>query len=192
MTKRIVGIDEVGRGPLAGPVTAAVVLLNPTCKISVLRDSKTMTAKQREQSYDEITSTALAWAVGFASVEEIDQVNILQAIFLAMQRAVAQLDFVPDLALIDGSQAPKLHCPIRMIVGGDGSEPAISAASIVAKVTRDRLMVELDSQHPGYGFATHKGYGTAQHMAALQSLGPCAIHRQSFAPVAKLLLHKNT
>ncbi len=192
MTRKIVGIDEVGRGPLAGPVAAAVVLLPPNHKISVLRDSKTMTEKQREQSYQEIITAALAWAVGFASVEEIDQINILQAAFLAMQRAVAQLDFIPDLALVDGSQAPKLHCPIRMIIGGDGIEPAISAASIVAKVTRDRMMVELDAQYPGYGFAKHKGYGTAQHMAALEDLGPCAIHRQSFAPVARLLTEKST
>lgn len=191
MTQKIVGIDEVGRGPLAGPVAAAVVLLPRNHKISVLRDSKKMTEKQREQSYQEITTTALAWAVGFASVEEIDRINILQAVFLAMQRAVAQLDFIPDLALIDGSQAPKLHCPIRMIIGGDGIEPAISAASIVAKVTRDRMMVELDLQYPDYGFAKHKGYGTAQHLAALGDLGPCAIHRQSFAPVARLLLEKN-
>ena len=151
-----------------------------------------MTEKQREQSYQEITTTALAWAVGFASVEEIDRINILQAVFLAMQRAVAQLDFIPDLALVDGSQAPKLHCPVRMIIGGDGTEPAISAASIVAKVTRDRMMVELDLQYPDYGFAKHKGYGTAQHLAALEDLGPCAIHRQSFAPVARLLLEKST
>ncbi|MDQ2993497.1 MAG: ribonuclease HII [Pseudomonadota bacterium] len=187
MTRTVVGIDEVGRGPLAGPVVAAVVLLDPKAKISILRDSKTMSAKQREQSYLEITGSALAWSVGQAEVEEIDRINILQALFLAMQRAVAGLGFVPDLALVDGNQAPRLICPVRMIVGGDNIEPCISAASIVAKVTRDRMMVNLCNEYPGYGFAKHKGYGTALHLAALETLGPCPIHRQSFAPVARLL-----
>ena len=191
MTRTVVGIDEVGRGPLAGPVFAAAVILDPSKKISILRDSKTMSEKQREQSYLEITSTALAWSVGHAEVEEIDRINILQAVFLAMQRAVAGLGFIPDLALVDGSQAPKLVCPVRMIIGGDNIEPLISAASIVAKVTRDRLMVNLGLEYPGYGFERHKGYGTPEHLAALESLGPCAIHRQSFAPVARLLVEEH-
>ncbi len=183
--QRIAGIDEAGRGPLAGPVYAAAVILNPDKPITGLADSKLLSAKERELLFVQIQEHSLAWAFGRADVEEIDRVNILQATYLAMQRAVAGLKVIPQLALIDGNSSPRLHCQVKTIVNGDKTEPAISAASIVAKVLRDQEMRELDIQFPHYGFAQHKGYGTPQHMAALKAYGPVSIHRRSFAPVAK-------
>lgn len=183
----ITGVDEAGRGPLAGPVIAGAVVLNPERPIQGLMDSKKLSEKRRDELYDEIIAHSLAWAVGRASVEEIDEINILQASLLAMQRAVVNLSIAPDLALIDGNFCPQLNCKARAIIRGDQTEPAISAASIIAKVTRDREMVLLDQKYPGYGFAKHKGYGTAVHLNALELLGVCKIHRRSFAPVAKVL-----
>jgi ribonuclease HII len=184
----IAGVDEAGRGPLAGPVYAAAVILNPAKLIKGLTDSKLLSAKQREGLLVQIQENALAWAVGHADVEEIDQINILQATLLAMQRAVAALKITPQLALIDGNASPKLACQVKTLIGGDLIEPAISAASIIAKVTRDNVMKKLDEQFPQYGFAQHKGYGTAIHMAALKKHGPSPIHRRSFAPVAKFFV----
>lgn len=183
----IVGIDEAGRGPLAGPVIAAAVILNPNRPIVGLADSKQLTEQKRETLFSEIRRQSYAWAIGVGSVREIDQVNILQATFLAMQRAVERLKISPCLALIDGNMAPKLNCPSKTIIKGDESEPVISAASIVAKVLRDRLMKKLDKKYPDYGFAKHKGYGTELHLKKLKELGPCRIHRKFFAPVAALI-----
>ena len=183
----VAGVDEVGRGPLAGPVVAAAVILDPDSPIEGLADSKKLTEKRREALDPIIREQALCWALGRAEPEEIDRINILQASLLAMQRAVAGLATQPDLALVDGNKAPQLPCQIRTIVGGDASEPAISAASIIAKVARDREMVELDDRYPGYGLARHKGYPTKQHMEALQKLGVSEIHRRSFGPVQRLL-----
>ncbi|SRR5579883_2951353 len=183
----IAGVDEAGRGPLAGPVVAAAVILNPEKPIKGLNDSKQLTALQREELFLKIQEHAIAWAVGRADVEEIDQINILQATFLAMRRAVSGLKILPDIALVDGNQNPKLSCETKLIIRGDETEPSISAASIIAKVTRDREMIELDKKFPGYGFAQHKGYTTAEHLLALEKYKPCAIHRRSFEPVAKLL-----
>lgn len=182
----IVGIDEAGRGPLAGPVIAAAVILDPANPISGLADSKKLTEKQREKLFDIIKEKALAWAIGRADAMEIDEINILQATFMAMRRAVADLQITPTLALVDGNQDPKLGIITKTIIGGDQSEPAISAASILAKVTRDCEMVLLDSQFPHYGFAKHKGYPTKHHMLALEQWGPCEFHRRSYAPVARL------
>lgn len=179
----IAGVDEAGRGPLAGPVISAAVILNPKKTITGLRDSKLLTAFQRESLFTEICQNALAWAVGRAEVEEIDSLNILQASLLSMQRALAALSVQPIRALIDGNHAPKVDIETQCIIDGDRLEPAISAASIIAKVIRDREMIELDRQFPGFGFAQHKGYGTDIHMKALRALGPCEIHRQSFSPV---------
>jgi ribonuclease HII len=183
----IAGVDEAGRGPLAGPVVAAAVILNPQRRIHGLDDSKVLTEKKRELLFSRIQEHALAWAVGSADVLEIDTINILQASLLAMQRAVAGLSIVPDVAYVDGNQAPKLNCAVKTIVGGDALHAAISAASILAKVTRDREMVLLAELYPQYGFAQHKGYGTKEHLAALQKHGACLIHRKSYAPVARLL-----
>jgi ribonuclease HII len=183
----ISGVDEAGRGPLAGPVIAAAVILDDQHPIQGLMDSKKLSEKRRDELYDDIINHSLAWAVGRASVEEIDEINILQASLLAMRRAVTNLSMAPDLALIDGNFCPKLNCKAQAIIRGDQTEPAISAASIIAKVTRDREMILLDKKYPGYGFAQHKGYGTAAHLNALESLGVCDIHRRSFAPVAKVL-----
>lgn len=183
----IVGIDEVGRGPLAGPVVAAAVILHPARPIAGLADSKKLSEKRREALAREIRRQALCWALGRAEPAEIDRINILQASLLAMQRAVAALTTSPALALVDGNRAPSLACPVETIVGGDASEPAISAASIIAKVARDREMVEMDARYPGYGLAQHKGYPTKQHLQGLQSLGVTPIHRRSFAPVRRLL-----
>ncbi|MCG8314242.1 MAG: ribonuclease HII [Pseudomonadales bacterium] len=179
----VAGVDEVGRGPLAGAVVAAAVILDPNKPIAGLTDSKKLTEKKRDQLFDEIKSKALAWAVGRAEVEEIDAINILHASMLAMERAVAGLEPAPDYALVDGNRCPKLPCPCEPIVKGDLTEPAISAASIIAKVTRDREMVMLDVQFPGYGLAKHKGYPTKAHMIALAEQGPSEIHRRSFGPV---------
>lgn len=179
----IAGVDEAGRGPLAGPVVAAAVILNPKRPIKGLADSKVLTAKAREQLFNLIREHALAWSVARARVSEIDTINILQASLLAMQRAVSRLSFLPQLALIDGNICPKLPCPAQTIIKGDALEPAISAASIVAKVLRDRMMMMLDKKYPQYGFAQHKGYSTQTHLLALEQHGPCRIHRQSFMPV---------
>ena len=184
----VAGVDEVGRGPLAGPVVAAAVILDPGRPIEGLADSKKLSEKRREVLDLSIREQALCWALGRAEPEEIDRINILQASLLAMQRAVAGLATQPDLALVDGNKAPQLPCQIRTIVGGDASEPAISAASIIAKVARDREMVELDIRYPGYGLAKHKGYPTKQHMEALQKLGVTEIHRRSFGPVKRLVV----
>ena len=174
------GVDEAGRGPLAGPVCAAAVILPRGLVIDGLNDSKKLTERRREQLYDEIKEKALHWAVAFAGVEEIETLNILGATYLAMNRAIAGLGVVPELALIDGNRAKGVEYDARCVVGGDGKCADIAAASIMAKVTRDRLMCELDVQYPGYGFARHKGYGTAAHYAALRELGPCPAHRLSF------------
>lgn len=181
------GVDEAGRGPLAGPVIAAAVILDPQKPIEGLADSKQLTEIERDMLFALIQERALAWSIGRAEVDEIDSINILQATLLAMRRAVETLSIFPDIALIDGNQAPKLQCQIQTIVKGDQLEPAISAASILAKVTRDREMILLDKQFPNYGFAKHKGYATRAHFDALEKLGPCNIHRRSFEPVFRLL-----
>ncbi len=184
----IAGVDEVGRGPLAGPVVAAAVILDPTQPIDGLADSKKLTEKRRELLSEQIRKYALAWSLGRAEVEEIDQINILQASLLAMQRAVEALHVSPHRALVDGNQLPRLFCPADAIVGGDGTVDVISAASIIAKVARDREMVEMDAVYPGYGLAKHKGYPTKQHIEALRSQGVTPIHRRSFGPVKRLLV----
>lgn len=183
----VAGVDEVGRGPLAGAVVAAAVILDPARPIAGLTDSKKLTEKKRELLFDIIRRDALAWAIGRAEVEEIDTLNILHASLLAMQRAVEQLQPVAEFALIDGNRCPRLNCPSEAIVKGDLTVPCISAASIIAKVTRDREMARLDLEFPGYGLARHKGYPTQVHMDALQKLGPSSIHRRTFGPVAALL-----
>ncbi|MCB1922233.1 MAG: ribonuclease HII [Gammaproteobacteria bacterium] len=182
----ICGVDEVGRGPLAGPVVAAAVILDPTRPIDGLADSKKLTEKRRERLYTQICERAAAWSLGRAEVDEIDRLNILQASLLAMERAVAGLGLVPSLALVDGNRLPRLPCRAQAIVGGDASEACISAASILAKVVRDREMVELDARFPGYGLARHKGYPTKVHIEALERLGVSEIHRRSFAPVRRI------
>lgn len=186
----VAGVDEAGRGPLAGPVLVAAVILDPGNPINGLDDSKRLTEKRRESLYPQIRERALAWSIVEVSVEEIDRVNILQATLLGMQRAVDRLSPAPRLALIDGNRAPALACEVRTIVQGDRLEPAISAASILAKVTRDRLMQALHLRYPGYGFDRHKGYPTAEHRRLLAENGPCAIHRRSFAPVRDALHSK--
>lgn len=183
----VAGVDEVGRGPLCGPVVTAAVILDPAAPIRGLNDSKKLSQARREALFDEICDKALAWCIARAEVAEIDQLNILQATLLAMQRAVAGLAVVPRLALIDGNRCPRLQVPSAAVVGGDGKVPAIAAASILAKVSRDREMCELDRLYPGYGIAGHKGYPTPEHLGALQRLGPADIHRRSFAPVRRLL-----
>lgn len=174
------GVDEAGRGPLAGPVCAAAVMLPRGIVIDGLNDSKKLSEKRREQLYGEITAKALHWSVAFASVEEIEELNILGATYLAMNRAIAGLGVVPELALIDGNRAVGIEYKTRCVVGGDGKCADIAAASIIAKVTRDWLMYQLDRQYPGYGFAKHKGYGTAAHYAAIRELGASPVHRPSF------------
>ncbi len=183
----VAGIDEAGRGPLAGPVTAAAVVLAPGSAIAGLADSKTLTARRRAELATLIRAQALSWSLGWAAVDEIDRLNILQATLLAMTRAVTGLSRPPELALVDGNRAPVLACPVRTVVGGDASIAAISAASIIAKVARDEEMRLLDRRYPGYGLATHKGYPTAAHLAALQRLGASECHRRSFAPVRRVL-----
>lgn len=181
------GVDEVGRGPLAGPVVAAAVILDPARPIHGLADSKALSEAKRNHLAEQIMANAIAWSVGRAEIEEIDQINILQASLLAMRRAVLGLAPAAEFALIDGNRCPALPCPAQAIIKGDATVPAISAASILAKVTRDREMLAMDAQYPGYGFAAHKGYGTREHITALATLGVSPIHRRSFAPVRKLL-----
>lgn len=183
----VAGVDEVGRGPLAGAVVAAAVILDPAHPIEGLTDSKKLSEKKREALFVEIKAKALAWAVGRAEVEEIDEINILQASLLAMKRAVEALDPAPEHALVDGNKLPKLPCSADAIIKGDLTEPCISAASIIAKVTRDREMVEMDKKYPGYGLARHKGYPSKAHMEALLELGVTEIHRRTFGPVTRLL-----
>jgi ribonuclease HII len=185
--ERICGVDEAGRGPLAGPVFAAAVILDPGRPIDGLRDSKQLSAARRERLTECIRAQCIAWAVAEASVAEIDELNILQASLLAMRRAVAALSVEPEFAFVDGNQMPRLTIPGRAIVAGDALEPAISAASILAKTSRDARMCAHDHEHPGYGFARHMGYATAEHLECLRRLGPCALHRRSFAPVRELL-----
>ena len=180
---RIAGVDEAGRGPLAGPVVAAAVVLDPYRPIKGLRDSKQLTPAQRCELAQLIRDNALAFAVAKASVAEIDRLNILRASLLAMRRAIEALRPAADLVLVDGNQLPPIAIAARAVVGGDAIEPAISAASILAKTHRDALMVVLHERYPQYGFARHFGYPTPQHLAALTELGPCAVHRRSFAPV---------
>lgn len=180
----VAGVDEAGRGPLAGPVVAAAVMLDETRPIHGLADSKKLSAARRDSLYDEIRANALCCSVAMASVEEIDRLNILQATLLAMRRAVEGLRLKPQLVLVDGNRLPVLPVRAEAIVQGDARVPAISAASILAKVTRDRWLDELHVEFPCYGFDQHKGYGTAQHLAALKHHGPCVAHRRSFAPVA--------
>jgi len=183
----VAGVDEAGRGPLAGPVIAAAVILDPRNPIEGLADSKKLSARQRERLFDLICARALCCAVGSASVQEIDEVNILQATMLAMRRAVQGLRLTPSKVLVDGNRLPVLTVRAEAIIGGDALVPEISAASIIAKVHRDRWCAQLDAQYPDYGFARHKGYGTAQHLEALRRLGACPEHRRSFAPVAEVL-----
>jgi ribonuclease HII len=187
MLKIVCGVDEAGRGPLAGPVYAAAVILGPGRRIAGLADSKTLTPEHRQELSLEIRARATGWAVASASVEEIDTLNILQASLLAMRRAVEQLAPFPDRVLVDGLHKPQVACPVRTIVRGDATVDAISAASILAKVARDAVMVALHQAHPQYGFDRHKGYSTAEHLAALRIHGVSAVHRRSFEPVRVLL-----
>lgn len=183
----VCGIDEAGRGPLAGSVVAAAVILDPARPIAGLNDSKKLSEKKREALAEQIKAQALAWGIGEASAAEIDQINILQATFLAMQRAVAALNPAADRAVVDGNRCPKLPIPVEAVVKGDGKIAAIAAASILAKTHRDAQLRELDREYPQYGFAKHMGYPTAAHFAALKAHGPCPAHRRSFAPVAEQL-----
>lgn len=183
----VCGVDEAGRGPWAGPVSAAAVILNHADLPVGIDDSKVLTHKAREALEIEIKARAVAWGVGFASVEEIAELNILHATGLAMCRAIEALAVTPVAALVDGNYRFKLPCEVRTVVGGDGLSLSIAAASILAKTARDRLMVELDAQYPGYGFAGHKGYNAPVHSAALKELGPCPAHRRSWAPIRALL-----
>ena len=181
---RIAGVDEAGRGPLAGPVVVSAVVLDPARPIAGLDDSKRLSARRRESLAEQIRASALGWSVIEVEADEIDRLNILQATLTGMRRAVEALSIRIDEVLIDGNRVPAgLALPARAIVGGDALQPAISAASILAKTVRDARLVELDSQFPGYGFAVHKGYPTPAHLQALRQLGPCAAHRRSFAPV---------
>lgn len=184
----LAGVDEVGRGPLAGDVVTAAVILDPACPIAGLNDSKKLTEKRREQLFDEITGKALAWSIARASVAEIDEINILHASLLAMKRAVEGLSPEPEYVLVDGNRIPDWTFRAEAVVKGDARVAAIAAASILAKVSRDREMVALEQTYPGYGFAAHKGYPTKAHMQALQELGPTPIHRRSFGPVKELLI----
>jgi ribonuclease HII len=183
----VAGVDEAGRGPLAGPVVAAAVILDERAPIRGLADSKALSPARRERLFDEIHARALCLCIAQASVEEIDRLNILQATLLAMQRAVAGLRLVPRQVLVDGNQLPRLQVPAQAIVRGDATVASISAASILAKVQRDRGCIELDAAWPQYGFASHKGYPTAAHMQALRQHGACPAHRRSFGPVRAVL-----
>lgn len=183
----VCGVDEAGRGPWAGPVAAAAVILNPDDLPPGINDSKALTEKRRFALEPEIKARALAWGVGFASVEEIDEINILRATGLAMRRAVEALQTAPAHALVDGNYRFDLPCAVTPVVKGDARSLSIAAASILAKTARDRLMIELDAQYPDYGFARHKGYNAPVHMAALRRLGPCPAHRRTWAPIRALL-----
>lgn len=183
----VCGVDEAGRGPWAGPVSAAAVILSPRRVPKGLNDSKKLTARQRAELEGEIKQRAVAWAVAYATVEEIGALNILQATGLAMRRAVEALSTPPAFALIDGNYRFSLACEVKTVVGGDGISASIAAASILAKTARDRLMEEMDAAYPGYGFAAHKGYGAPAHVEALSRLGPCPIHRMTWAPLRALV-----
>ena len=178
--KLVCGVDEAGRGPLAGPVCAAAVILPPGLEIPGLNDSKKLTDKKRRELYDIMIEQAVSYGIAFASEQEIDEINILQATFLAMERAMQKLSPQPELALIDGNRTKDFGLPVRTIVKGDSLSASIAAASILAKVTRDRLMEEYDAQYPQYGFAVHKGYGTKRHYETLREFGPSPIHRKTF------------
>jgi ribonuclease HII len=187
----VCGVDEAGRGPWAGPVSAGAVILNPKRVPKGLDDSKKLSAKTRETLEVEIKAKAVAWGVGFASVEEIAALNILHATGLAMCRAIEAMAVQPQFALVDGNYRFKLPCEVKTVVGGDGKSKSIAAASILAKVARDRLMVEMDARYPGYGFAGHKGYRAQVHADGLLALGPCEIHRLAWGPVKLALLGRN-
>ena len=176
----VCGVDEAGRGPLAGPVCAAAVILPPDLEIPGLNDSKKLTDKKRRELFDVITTEAVAYGIALVGEKEIDEINILQATFRAMEQAVTRMGVHPDLALVDGNRAPTLPIPVKTVIKGDSLSANIAAASILAKVTRDRLMEQLDETYPEYGFATHKGYGTKRHYEALREYGPCEIHRKTF------------
>ncbi|MEO6825035.1 MAG: ribonuclease HII [Nitrosospira sp.] len=186
----VCGVDEAGRGPLAGPVFAACVVLNPDYRIDGLADSKALSENQRNRLTLAIKRHAVAWAIGSASVKEIDRINILQASLLAMKRAVESLSFVPDRVLVDGNHSPRLRFPVSTIVRGDSLIPEISAASILAKTARDAVMVALHQRFPHYGFDRHKGYSTEKHITALQIHGASVVHRRSFAPVRELIIKR--
>ena len=186
--KLIAGVDEAGRGPLAGPVIAAAVILDDKNQIEGLGDSKTLSEKTRFRLAEQIRQKSVAWAIGQVEHEEIDELNILNASMLAMQKAVKALGVAPHHVQVDGNRCPELNCSVEAIVKGDAVIRAIGAASILAKVTRDTIMIEMDERYPGYGFAKHKGYPTRQHNDALARLGVCEIHRRSYAPVRKILL----
>lgn len=192
-TDPVAGVDEAGRGPLAGPVVAAAVILPSGSAIDGLNDSKKLTAKSRDRLYHEITDhPRIHWGVGIAEVDEIDRLNILRATHVAMERAVSELSVVPSMCLIDGLPVPCFPYPSHAVVKGDSISLSIAAASIVAKVTRDRIMSRLDAEYPQYGFANHQGYGTRRHLAALERHGPCPHHRMSFRPVAQFQLITQT
>ena len=178
--KRLCGVDEAGRGPLAGPVCAAAVILPQNCEIEGLNDSKKLTEKKREELFDVICASAVSYGIAFATVEEIEEYNILGATFMAMNRAIARLDRVPELALIDGNRNTGIQIPSRCVIGGDGKCADIAAASVLAKVTRDRYMRQMAELYPQYGFEKHKGYGTKAHYEAIRAYGPSPIHRPSF------------
>lgn len=181
------GVDEAGRGPLAGPVIAAAVILDQADMIAGLADSKTLPERRREQLAEQVRDRALAWSIGRADHNEIDRLNVLNASLLAMQRAILGLDVEPQQVLVDGNRCPAVRYPVTAVIHGDSTHTCISAASILAKVCRDREMKEMDRKYPGYGFARHKGYPTRQHILALSETGPCPIHRRSFAPVRRCL-----
>lgn len=183
----IAGVDEAGRGPLAGPVVTAAVILDPMRPIDGLRDSKKLTEASRERLAAEIKERALDWSVAHATVEEIDELNILQATMLAMKRAISGLTVRPSLVLVDGNRVPRIDLPVNAIIQGDDKIAAISAASIIAKTTRDHWLEELDERYPEYGFAKHKGYGTKEHLEALAKYGPLPVHRKSFGPVKQAI-----
>ncbi len=185
---RIAGIDEVGRGPMFGPVVAAAVILAPKCRLEGLNDSKKLSEKKRNELDIEIRANAVAWAIAAVDVETIDRINIRQASLLAMKLAVQQLALTPDYLLIDGCDTIDWPCPQQSVIQGDGTSFSIAAASVIAKVYRDRLLVELDSQFPGYGLASHKGYCSPEHRTALARLGPTPLHRKNWSPVAQSLL----
>jgi ribonuclease HII len=186
----LAGVDEVGRGPLAGDVVAAAVILDVNNPIDGLSDSKKLSARRREELAPRIREQALAWSIASASVAEIDELNILQASLLAMHRAVQALDPQPEYVAVDGNRLPRWHYASEAVVGGDDRVPSIAAASILAKVYRDSALIAFDAEYPGYGFAAHKGYPTAVHLQALQTLGVTPIHRRSFAPVKKILAER--